>query len=413
MTPEERRAFGARVAELREARGLTQKQLAAEIGRTASWLSQVERGIQPVNRLDVLRMLADGLGVPLQVLRPDAPAPVAAVPVPPTEESNDLDQARLLISGHPVPEVLLAADPAEAPVTVAELQAAVDRVWEMTHNNQFAELSKALGSLLPRIERAARTAPADQRPQLWGQLSRTYQALSAAFVRQDEGDAAWIAADRSIRAAEESGQPLEVFAGVFRLAQAFVRLKHYDQADHSATTALHALEQHLQAGNPTPEALSVTGSLHLVLALTNARSGDRSRARQELDRARKVARKLGEDRNDFNLEFGPTNVEIQTVSIAVDLGDAGEALDVGTRIDASGLSAERQARLLLDLGRAYTQRRQLGEALGALLQAEELSPDLIHTHVTARATIRELLLVAGRSATPELRDLAERADARV
>ncbi|MFJ1752976.1 transcriptional regulator [Kitasatospora sp. NPDC088134] len=361
-----------------------------------------------MNRLDVLRMLADGLDVSLQVLRPDASAPVAAVTVPPTEESNDLDQARLLISGHPVPEVLLAADPTEAPVTVAELQAAVDRVWELIHSNQFAELSKALGSLLPRIERAARTAPTDQRPHLWGRLGRTYQALSAAFVRQDEGDAAWIAADRSIRAAEESGQPLEVFAGVFRLAQA----KHYDQADHSATTALHALEQHLQAGNPTPEAPSVAGSLHLVLALTNARSGERSRARQELDRARKVARKLGEDRNDFNLEFGPTNVEIQTVSIAVDPADAGQALDVGTRIDASGLSAERQAPLLPDLGRASTQRRQLGEALGVLLQAEELSPDLIHTHVTARATIRELLLVAGRSATSELRDLAERADAR-
>ncbi|WP_318552249.1 tetratricopeptide repeat protein [Kitasatospora fiedleri] len=320
--------------------------------------------------------------------------------------------ARLLISGHPVPEVLLVVDPAEAPVTVEELRAAVDRVWELTHNNQFTELSRSLGALLSRIERAARTAPVDQRPQLWGQLSRTYQALSAAFVRQDEGDAAWIAADRSIRAAEESGQPLDVFAGVFRLAQAFVRLKHYDQADHAATTALHALQRYLRTSDAGPEALSVAGSLHLVLALTSARSGDRARARQELDHARKMARKLGEDRNDFNLEFGPTNVEIQTVSIAVDLGDAGEAIDVGTRIDASGLSAERQARLLLDLGRAYTQRRQLGEALSALLQAEELSPDLIHTHVTARATVQELLLVAGRSATPELRSLAERADAR-
>ncbi|MFE2306216.1 helix-turn-helix domain-containing protein [Streptomyces sp. NPDC059411] len=52
---------------------MTQGELATAIGRTASWLSQVERGIQPVNRLDVLRLLADGLGVPLQVLQPDAP----------------------------------------------------------------------------------------------------------------------------------------------------------------------------------------------------------------------------------------------------------------------------------------------------------------------------------------------------
>lgn len=109
MTPEERRAFGGRIAELREARGFTQKELAAEIGRTASWLSQVERGVQPVNRIDVLRLLADGLGVSVQEIRPDMPAE----PTPPErnepEEPNDLDQARLLISGHPVPEVLLGS----------------------------------------------------------------------------------------------------------------------------------------------------------------------------------------------------------------------------------------------------------------------------------------------------------------
>ncbi|MBZ6472199.1 helix-turn-helix domain-containing protein [Streptomyces griseocarneus] len=44
MVPDGQRAFGARVAELRAERGLTQRELAAEIGRTTSWLSQVERG---------------------------------------------------------------------------------------------------------------------------------------------------------------------------------------------------------------------------------------------------------------------------------------------------------------------------------------------------------------------------------
>lgn len=79
MTPEERRAFGARVAQLRKQRGLKQDELAAAIDRTASWVSQVERGVQPVVRLDVLQLLADGLGVSIQVLRPDAPQ---AAPVP-------------------------------------------------------------------------------------------------------------------------------------------------------------------------------------------------------------------------------------------------------------------------------------------------------------------------------------------
>ncbi|MFE2204181.1 helix-turn-helix domain-containing protein [Streptomyces rubiginosohelvolus] len=410
MTPEERRAFGARVASLREERGLTQKQLAAEIGRTASWLSQVERGIQPVNRLDVLRLLADGLGVSVQELRADAPAQEPAEE-PAVELPNDLDQARLVISGHAVPEVILdATEP--GPANVEEIQRAVDRVWELTHANEFAELSSLLGPLVPRIERAARTAPPNEQGRLWGLLSRTYQALASAFVRQDEADAAWVAADRAIRAAEQSGNTLDVFASVFRLSQAFVRLKHLDQAEHSATTALNALERHYKQAAADPEALSVMGALHLALALIHARAGDRPRARQEMKRAREVAERLGEDRNDFNLEFGPTNVEIQAVSIAVELGDAGEAIEVGTELDTSALSLERRARLNMDLGRAYAQRRQVGEAMGSLLAAEELSPDLIHTHVAARDTIRELLLFAGRTAPPELKELADRADAR-
>ncbi len=410
MTPEERREFGARVAKLRKERGLKQEELAASLGRTASWLSQVERGVQPVNRLDVLRLLADGLGVSLQTLRPDAPPEAAPQPVE-SEEPNDLDQARLIISGHPVPEVLLAGRSKPSPVSLPDLRAAVDTIWDLTHSNRFAELSSTIGPLMPRLERAVRTAPQDERPELWLLLGRAYQALSAAFVRQDEADAAWVAADRAISAAEQSGQPLQVFAGVFRLAQAFVRLKHLDQAEHAATTAVNALREHTKEPVSDPEALSLLGSLHLVLALVQARAGNRGEARRETKKAREVAERLGADRNDFNLEFGPTNVEIQAVSIAVELGDAGEAIDVGRRINAEALSVERRARLNMDLGRAYAQRRQSGEALACLLEAEQLAPELIHTHVAARNAIRELILIAGRSASPELKALAERADA--
>ncbi|MDH6133061.1 transcriptional regulator with XRE-family HTH domain [Kitasatospora sp. MAA4] len=407
-TPEERRAFGSRVAQLRKQRGMKQEELAAIVGRTASWLSQVERGVQPVNRLDVLRLLADGLGVSLQALRPEASA---LAPVPVDEQPNDLDQARLVISGHPAPEVLLADRLPSAPADLPELRTAVERIWELAHGNRFAELSAAVEPLVPLLERAARTAPDNEQPELWQLLSQTYEGLSAAFVRQDEPDAAWVAADRAIRAAEQSGKPLQVFAGIFRLAQAFVRLKRLDQAEHAATTAIDALRDHTGGANPSPEALSLLGSLHQVLALVHARAGNRAAAREETDLARVVGRLLGEDRNDFNLEFGPTNVEVQAVSIAVELGDAGEAIDLGRGIDPSGLSAERRSRLLLDMGRAYSQRRQGGEALACLLQAEELTPEVVRSHVAARNTIRELVLIAGRSASPELKALAERADA--
>ncbi|MEU9039866.1 helix-turn-helix transcriptional regulator [Streptomyces sp. NPDC048352] len=406
MSSEERRVFGARVADLRKQKGMTQGELAAAIGRTASWLSQVERGIQPVNRLDVLRLLADGLGVPLQVLQPDAP-PLAAVSPSPAPETNDLDQARLVLSGHPALDVLLHPCQDFQPDDLPDLRSSVDRIWTLTHSARFAELSADISALVPRLELACRTASPDHTPELHDLLARTYQALAAAFVRQHEADAAWVAADRAIRAAELSGDPLSVFAGIYRLCQAFVRLKHLDQAERAATMAISALES---TRADEPQHLSVLGSLHLVLALVHARAGERSSARQQIEAARSVARRLGEDRNDFNLEFGPTNVEIQAVSTAVDLGDAGEALDLSKGLQADGLSTERQARLLMDMGRAHAQRRQHADALDCLLRAEELAPEMIRTHLAARTAIRDLMLSAGRTASDELRALAERTD---
>lgn len=414
MSTEERSLFGARVADLRKRRGLTQYELAAAIGRTASWLSQVERGIQPVNRLNVLRLLADGLGVPLQVLQPDAPP--AAGPTTPTAQAvpartNDLDQVRLLLSGHPAVGVLLGPGEDFDLSTLDDLREATDRAWELTHANRFAELSTMLGSLVPRIERATRTAPHAYRDELHALSARVHQALAAAFVRQNEADAAWVAADRAIRAAELSGDPLGVLAGVHRLAHSFVGLRRLDQAEQAATTAADALRRHLDKNKPTPVQLPVLGSLHLMLALVHARTGERSKAREQIAKARAVAEQLGEDRNDYDLEFGPTNVEVQAVSTAVDLGDAGEALDVGDGLDAGALSVERQARLLMDLGRAHVQRRHFGDALNCLLRAEELAPEMVRNHVAAREAVGELVLMAGRTASDELRALAGRADA--
>ncbi|WP_405493791.1 helix-turn-helix domain-containing protein [Streptomyces sp. NBC_00096] len=87
------------MAGLRKQKGMTQEEFATAIGRTASWLSQVERGIQPVNRLDVLRLLADGLGVPFP-----APAEAERTSEP---DTKDLDQACMVLSGHSALDVLL------------------------------------------------------------------------------------------------------------------------------------------------------------------------------------------------------------------------------------------------------------------------------------------------------------------
>ncbi|MGA4960263.1 helix-turn-helix domain-containing protein [Streptomyces lavendulocolor] len=401
------------VQRLRKDRGLTQKQLAVRMEKTDSWMSQVERGVQPVERMDVLQGLADALGVSVQQLRPGAPLPSDTTSNVPALvfKANDLDEARVLISGHPAVGALLGAVRQAPGKSLDQLEAAVEEMWELTHAGEFADVSARLTDLLPDLEQAVRIVDAEQSARAYLLLSRTYQALAAAFVRQDQADAAWVAADRAVWAAERSGQPLHVCASVFRMVQAFVRLRKHDQAEHAARTSIAALIELDQREGLSVEGLSVLGSLHLALALVHARVHRRSEAREEIGRARAVAQRIGEDRNDFNLEFGPTNVEIQAVSAAVDLGDAGEALDIGTAINAEALSPERQGRLYMDLGRAYAQRRSIGDAVQCLLRAEKLIPETVRTHVAARKAIRELVLLEGASTPPELMALAERADA--
>jgi transcriptional regulator with XRE-family HTH domain len=401
------RAFGKRVADLRKARNLTQQQLAAMLnGRTSGWMSQVERGIQPVRRMDVLQEIADALGVSTQALDPNAPVPTP--PAPPEEtRSNDLDGARMVISGHPALGALLGTVPGE-PAPLAQLSEQVEEIWSLTHQARFAEVSDMVTDLVPQLEQAVRTVQEADRALAYQLLARAYQALAAAFARQGDARASWVSADRAMAAAELSGDVLLVFAGVYRMVHAFIRLGSNSEAEHAVTAAVDALSERPDLEAP---GLSVLGSLRLAKALVHARCGQRPEAREELGKARRIAEQMGEDRNDYNLEFGPTNVAIQTVATAVDLGDAGEAIDVGRTIDASSLSPERRGRLLMDLGRAHAQRRHLGDAVECLLRAEEMSPETVRTHAAVRQAVKELVLLAGPNVRRDLMGLAERTSA--
>jgi hypothetical protein len=95
--------------------------------------------------------------------------------------------------------------------------------------------------------------------------------------------------------------------------------------------------------------MSLYGALHQVLAVAAARDNKRGEAHQHLETARNIAGQLGEDRDDYGTEFGLTNVAIHAVNIAVELGDAGQAIELGQHVTPANLSPERQARYWLDL----------------------------------------------------------------
>jgi tetratricopeptide (TPR) repeat protein len=396
-TPDYQQALGRKIAAERHRRGLSQPELARMIDRSVAWVSQVERGVRRVDRMSVLETLAAALEIPLAELAAEAPV-VAAV----TEEPPGAGGLRLVLSGVHSLRAMLNGHRSPA---MSTLRTKTRKAWNLTHAGSYMELTQLLRGLVPDLETAARAVPEDQQAEVFELMATTYQACSAALAKLGEPEAAWIAADRSMAAAERAGNPMLVAAGAFRLVLVFITARHYDQAEETACTAAEALRSKADEGEA--QAMSLWGALTLQRAVVAARLNDPDTAYHHLESARQIADRLGEGRNDYDTEFGPANVGVHEIAVAVDLGDAGRALRVAGTVNTAGLSAERQARMLIDLARAHTQRRQVRDAIAALREAEDITPEQVRGHEVVRQLVSDLLTMQDPPAS-ELRDLAGR-----
>lgn len=395
---------GERIAYYRRRRGLSQVKLARLLGRSESWLSQVERGARQIDRVSVLVEVAAALDVPVAELTPEAFLPEAP------EEHPTARAVREVLSRPDVLGWVLAprADGKEkALIDVEGLESRAERAWELTHASRYAGLTELLPVLIPEGEALAREARGSKRKRAFGALAAIYEATAAIMAKVQAADLGWVAAERAIVAAERAEAPLHVAAAEFRLSHVFLSANQAELALQTARAAAEVLRPRV-AGGP-PELVSLWGALNLAAAVAAVRARQESVARECMANAEEAARVLGADRNDFHTEFGPTNVALHAVSIAVELGDAGEALRRAEDIEPSNLSPERRARFLIDVARAYGQRRRVGEAVRVLEEAETLTPEQVRSYPAVRQLVRDLLRAGRRHAQDsDLRALARR-----
>ena len=389
--------LGERIAYYRRRRGLSQVKLAGLLGRSESWLSQVERGVRSIDRISVLTEVAGVLNVPITELSPD-PLIQAGPDDHPTARAVRLVLTQTATLGLGVEEL-----PRDRVPDLKELRAQTGRAWELTHASSYVELASLLPDLIMESERATLRLTGGDRTAAFSQLAHVYQATSAAMAKLRQVDVAWVTGDRSIQAADRAGEPLLVAAGMFRIAHAFLSGNRIEEALRTALAAADALEPQVATG--PPELVAIWGALNQAGAVIATRASEEEIARQRMRKAEEAAARLGGDRNDFETEFGPANVALHAVAVAVELGDAGEALRRAATVDASRLSVERRGRFLLDVARAYAQRRKTGEAVRAIEEAEALTPEQVRSHPMVREMVRDLLR---RRVNPELRRLAER-----
>ncbi|XVV05082.1 helix-turn-helix domain-containing protein [Actinosynnema sp. CA-248983] len=375
------KALGRRIAKERKKRGLSQKELGVLLSRSETWVSQVERGVRNIDRMSVLERIAEVLEVPLSELARFAPV-ISASTVDKPRAASDL--AIALTSSNALQAVL------ERPRLLNAEKLANDALvaWEYAHGSSYDKLGEMLLESLPQLELATRAASGGESGHLFGALAKMYHAAAAVLSKVGETAAAWVAADRAISAAERSGDPLLMAEGAFRLTLVFQGARWLDLAEATAETAEKSLSS--LDGSSNLAVYSLRGALNLQLAVIAARLDNAEDAYARLDKAEQFAALLGADRNDYDTEFGPTNVKLHEVAVALELGDAGRALRVGEAVDASGLSVERQARLLIDLARAHGQRRNVDGVVATLVAADRLAPEQVRSHPLVRSLMSDL-----------------------
>lgn len=394
-------AIGERIAAYRRRRGLSQAVLAGLVGRSESWLSQVERGIRSVDSLTVLLDLSRILRVDVQSLigRPWQYAPNGDPGV------DGLEEVRGYFTRY---DDLLGAA-AAVPLDLSALRSTVARAHRTYQAANYQDVIGQISPMLSDVDRAVRADGAEQDRELMLGYVSAYVVTAKLLTKVGATDLAMLAADRAANKAMEADSLIARGMSAYQVACALLRADRSDDAEHLAVNMAEQLQ--VNARSDEPVVVSLSGAMWLIGYVIAARRMDRDEAWARLDQADALAGLLGEDANHAWTAFGPTNVALHRVSVAAEMGDAGEALRVAASVDTGELPeglTSRRAQVHLDLAWAQAQRKRDAEAILHLLEAERTAPEAVRFNSIVRELIRDMLSRAGRTQTRALTDLAVR-----
>jgi hypothetical protein len=311
-------------------------------------------------------------------------------------------------------DVLLSYGPSSGPdvgvVDFLALRRSVATAWAAFQACRYWDLNGMLPGLIAACQAGLHGAEAgrgDERAT--DLLSQVYQLAVFDLTKRGEGQLALLAADRGMLAAEQAGEELGVAACARVLAAALLSAGQAAKAKQVCIGFATPLQERLGAGSAAE--VSVYGALHLKGAVAAARLGDRASTQGFLEEARAAARRLGGDANHYWTAFGPTNVAVHQVAVAVELGDGGTAVERAKQVRIAALpSMERRAQHLIEVACGYGQWGKNRQATDLLVAAERLAPEEVRVQPKVTTLVAELLH-RDRRRNPDLRALAHRVGA--
>jgi transcriptional regulator with XRE-family HTH domain len=378
--PGDEERIGRRIANARKLRGLTQQQLAQRVPCSKSLIAQVESGHKPATQA-LVAGVARALGVEIGVLTGQPYA--------------EPDRRGAQIHEH-IPAIrraLIAWDlPDEdvPPRPVDQLRADVQRASALGRRARYSQLADMLPALLEELTRAAHISDGSRRDELFALLSEAYTGVTAIAYTLGYFDLRNLAMDRVAWAAQQSQDPLRVARTQWQRATLFLASASYGKG----LMLLERIRRDVgeDPGTLSPAGLSVYGAAHLRSAIFAARAADRQTAFDHIDHAREAASLLGGDANHYGLEFGPSNVAIHEVAVAVEMYDGTEAVRRAEQAQLPPTVAPvRLGHYYIDLARGWLYHGDRSKALETLYSARRVAPQMTRNHPMVRETVRMLV----------------------
>lgn len=394
-----------RLAERRKSVGLSQESLAEKIGVDRSTVVRWERGEthpHPWHRPRLARVLAVSIEELAGLLAQGQVAGEAAQiggGHPQADRLTGQLRTRLLARG-------LASGPAATHRDPAAIEAAARTAHDAYQRADYRRAVQLLPALITDAEQLLHDSSGERL------LALAYLAASKVAAKLGDGVLAWIAADRAGSLALAAGDRAVSAVGSYQVARALLQAPgRLDDAGEVLDAAIAEFRR--PAGPGSPAELSACGALLLLSAVVAARRRRPTEAAGRLAAAAEIAARRPRDDNLLWTGFGPTNVRIHQVTVAMELHRPEQAIEIGDQLDTSALPPalrSRRAQVHLDLAAAFSQTTG-GDpaALLHLLEAERIAPAMVHISHAARSLVAALLQHERRASTPGLRQLAARA----
>nr|WP_232328116.1 helix-turn-helix transcriptional regulator [Kibdelosporangium sp. MJ126-NF4]CTQ91318.1 Putative transcriptional regulator [Kibdelosporangium sp. MJ126-NF4] len=363
-------------------------------GITPDYLYQLERGTK-LPTITVLLNLARAIGIPIHKLLDNQPEPSKTAP--------------RVSAGNAIYQALVVPAPAPStPPALPDLRDRITSAWQtwQTSPQRYSRVSAQLPSLITDTAFAVRSTTTDDRRAAHRYSADLFNLVRTVTKRLGRADLSLLAADRAMCSAEAADDPLCLASARWNLAQVLLA---DGQADGAETTALHGIEKlQSEVERGTKDALALQGAFRLTAAIAAARQANSWAAYGHLREAEPIAAQTGECNTSWTA-FGPTNLGMYRVAVAVETGQAAESLQFAERVDYSqSPSIERRIAFLLDQAKGHLQRRDFSSALVILHSARRQAPEDMIYRPAAHSALKLIISASRRPIATEAARLASK-----